>query len=153
MFTGPAHFYEAAEAKRKRIPPTRFHDEPKLLSELKPRRDIIAIATKPKRDILHIKSEYIYTLKQVFDATMRAFQLSVCEMTGPNRAHAYTRTRHASWYLSRKYTKASSSRMGAMWKRDHSSILAGIEAVERNPDAYRERIEAIEAELKKGGQG
>ncbi len=61
MFTGPAEFYEADVAKRKKLRPT-ISDVPK------PKR----LENPVVRDVLRLGSENIYTLRGVFEATRRA---------------------------------------------------------------------------------
>ena len=139
MFTGPAEFYEADVARRKKLRPAIAHDGAKPVAR-----------QQTYRDILKVASDKTYTLKEVFEATRRAYGMSACEMIGPGRAYVYSRLRHAAWYVASRHTKASTTRMGAMWNRDHSTVVHGLHSVLERMDEYVDKIDAIERELFKG---
>jgi chromosomal replication initiation ATPase DnaA len=65
---------------------------------------------------------------------------SRAELFGPSRNPVLSHSRHALWWLLRRDTKLSSTAIGLMFKRDHSTVLSGVKAHQRRLDAQQREL-------------
>ncbi len=91
----------------------------------------------------------VMRLASVVEATAVVHRIAVRDMVGPRRFQALARARQVGMFLARRHCgNKSLSQIGeAFGGRDHSTVLHGIQAVERRFGDYRVMVEAIEAML------
>jgi chromosomal replication initiator protein len=61
----------------------------------------------------------------------RAHGLEPNALTGKSRKQAITRPRNLALYLCRRHTDASYAELGRLFNRDHSTVMYGVDQVER----------------------
>ncbi|MFH1060133.1 MAG: chromosomal replication initiator protein DnaA [Pseudomonadota bacterium] len=61
----------------------------------------------------------------------RAHGLEPAALTGKSRRQAITRPRNLALYLCRRHTDASYAELGRLFNRDHSTVMYGVDQVER----------------------
>lgn len=79
------------------------------------------------------------SIKQIQEAVCDVFGVSMAEMKSPRRHQGIARPRHLAMYLARKLTFRSLSEIGMAFNRDHTSIMHGVEMIEKNMTPTIER--------------
>lgn len=89
-------------------------------------------------------------MTEVQRAITRHFQLSLTALLDTQRSPNLVLARHIAWYLERE-RGASFPSIGALYNRDHTSIVAGVnhmkERVAIHDERYMHSIEAVRAAL------
>jgi chromosomal replication initiator protein len=71
------------------------------------------------------------TPEQIRDMVAQAYGFSILELTGKSRRKAVSRPRNLALYLCRRHTEASYASLGRLFNRDHSTVIYGVEQIER----------------------
>ncbi len=71
------------------------------------------------------------TPEGIRDLVAKAYGLTSVELTGKSRRKAVTKPRNLALYLCRRHTEASFASLGRLFNRDHSTVIYGVEQVER----------------------
>ena len=71
------------------------------------------------------------TIDKIFAAIEKKFDISRAELTGKSRVYEVAQARHIAIYLIRTVTEMSLPNIGKMFNRDHSTVSASIDAVEK----------------------
>ena len=69
--------------------------------------------------------------ERVRDVVARVYGLSALELKGKSRRKAVTRPRNLAMYLCRRHTEASYAAIGKVFGRDHTTVMYGVDKVER----------------------
>lgn len=92
----------------------------------------------------------IIKVADIIDATAAHFELAPDILTGPSRLRRYTRPRQVSMFLARRLAQKSFPDIGRKFRRDHTTVIHGVRAVEtrRNDDealdyAVKAIVEAV----------
>lgn len=142
MFYAPKHFYNDGES-RGYLP---------WQTEKIYKKQIKGFKADPKRDYIDVTAPTDIgrsNMRQVIDATLAASGLTARDLVGPSRFRNIMLVRHASWAVARKWTTASTTQIGKLWHRDHSTVVSGLQRVAKQPHVYAGIIAAIERELVK----
>jgi chromosomal replication initiator protein len=86
----------------------------------------------------------------ILKITAETFGVSVRDIKGPKRVRTIATPRKVAMYLARTHTDASFPELGAVFGRDHTTIISAVKSVEKlvaKGDPMRHRIEAIERRL------
>lgn len=75
------------------------------------------------------------TIYSILDEVARKYELSINELLGCRRSRHIAWPRQEVMYRASKETRASLPQIGAVLKRDHTTILFGIRAHERRMKA------------------
>ncbi|PIE68850.1 MAG: chromosomal replication initiator protein DnaA [Deltaproteobacteria bacterium] len=84
------------------------------------------------------------------DFVVSHFQVSVKELTSRSRKRSVTYPRQVAMFLSRKYTDESLADIGALYNRDHSTVLHAIKIINRDMQrktSVREQLELLYKKL------
>ncbi len=90
------------------------------------------------------------TAESILKATCEAFGVSVRDVRGRRRTARIAQPRKVAMFLARTLTAASYPELGAFFGRDHTTVIAAVQSIERDMDrtpALRARIENIERRL------
>lgn len=68
---------------------------------------------------------------QVMRATAAYYDISAEALTGPSREMRFARARQVGMYLARRLTPQSTTAIGRVFKRDHTTVLHGEKKVAR----------------------
>jgi chromosomal replication initiator protein len=71
------------------------------------------------------------SLDEIVEITARTYGVSLEELRGPSRRRRVVRPRQVAMYLARQCTNATLKEIGRFFKRDHSSVVYAVEAMER----------------------
>ena len=71
------------------------------------------------------------TIDKIFAAIEKKFDISRAELTGKSRVYEVAQARHIAIYLIRTVTEMSLPNIGKMFNRDHSTVSASIDSVEK----------------------
>lgn len=89
-------------------------------------------------------------VRRIQEETAQYFGCSPIVLHAKTRATKFVFFRHIAMYLCTRHTSASSVAIGRAFKRDHSTVLAGVKRIQEgwgtNPDVKR-AIQAIEDRL------
>jgi len=88
--------------------------------------------------------------QRVVNAMANQYQVSPEELLGQRRSRGLAEARLAVYWLLRTLTDMSSTEIGNVLKKDHSTVLMGIKRCARfrlEDNAYRERIDAMAKEI------
>ena len=91
--------------------------------------------------------------ERVVNAMANQYQVSPQELLGKKRSRGLAEARLATYWLLRALTDMSSTEIGDVLKKDHSTVLMGIKRCARfrlEDNAYRERIDAMAKEILAG---
>lgn len=89
---------------------------------------------------LHLAAEVLGSLRQdlrrlspgqILAAVASAHGLEPAALTGKSRKQANTRPRNLALYLCRRHTEATYAELGRLFNRDHSTVMYGVDQVER----------------------
>ncbi len=89
---------------------------------------------------LHLAAEVLGSLRQdlrrlspqqILAAVASAHGLEPAALTGKSRKQAITRPRNLALYLCRRHTEATYADLGRLFNRDHSTVMYGVDQVER----------------------
>ncbi len=80
---------------------------------------------------MHIKLSRV-SPEQIRDQVARLYGLEPEIMAGKSRKKAVARPRNLALYLCRRHTEASFASIGRVFSRDHSTVMYGVDQVERN---------------------
>jgi len=72
---------------------------------------------------------------QILSLVAQVYNLDQAVLTGKSRKKTITRPRNLALYLCRRHTDASFASLGRTFNRDHSTVMYGVEQVERGLDA------------------
>lgn len=123
----------------------------RALSFLKGEQITINLARKVVSDILSAPETPSITFDKVVKCVSKRYAIPEEDILGKKRSQEIVRPRHISIYLIRRLTDMSLPAIAKVYNRDHTTIMASIENVEKDlkssPDlAYR--IEEMIKELK-----
>jgi len=71
------------------------------------------------------------TPQKILAAVATAHGLEPAALTGKSRKQAITRPRNLALYLCRRHTEATFAELGRLFNRDHSTVIYGVDQVER----------------------
>ena len=77
-------------------------------------------------------------------------RVSFADMRSPSRFNKIVKARHIAFYLMRKHTNLSSSQIGSLLFRDHTTTLHACKSVENQMklySTYRNEIEDLSREI------
>ena len=86
------------------------------------------------------------TVSKIFSAIYDKYGISRDEITGLKRSQNIVSVRHIAVYLIREITEMSQTNIGKIFNRDHTTVIASIEKVEKKmktDSAYRAEINAL----------
>lgn len=69
------------------------------------------------------------TLLQIRSAVAAHYEITEADLTGPSRQAVFARPRMLAYKLSRDLTGASVSDIGRFYRKDHTSIISGIQSI------------------------
>ncbi|MBI5522703.1 MAG: chromosomal replication initiator protein DnaA [Desulfarculus sp.] len=72
------------------------------------------------------------TPERIRDQVAQAYGLTPASLAGRSRRQAITRPRNLALFLCRRHTEASFVDLGRIFSRDHSTVMHGVEQVERS---------------------
>jgi len=79
----------------------------------------------------------------------RRFGVTLTEIRGRRKAAMLVRARHLTWWMLRELTSASYPEIGSYFRRDHTTVIAGVSKIGNEPPADRERLLAdVKRELR-----
>ena len=91
--------------------------------------------------------------KVIRDLVGCRYNVSVEDLKSRSRKRSITFPRQIAMYLTRKYTDHSLADIGALYNRDHSTVLHAVKVITRDrsqKNSIREQIDILSRELKKG---
>jgi chromosomal replication initiator protein len=86
------------------------------------------------------------TVSKIFSALYDRYGLTKEEITGLKRSQNIVSVRHIAVYLIREITEMSQNNIGKIFNRDHTTVIASIEKVEKKmktDSAYRAEINSL----------
>lgn len=84
-------------------------------------------------------------IPEIQRAVAEAFRVPLKRLIGPCRERVYAWPRQVAYYLCRNYTSASFPNIGKHFgKRHHTTIMHGVEQVEKNLTRDRDILAALE---------
>jgi len=123
----------------------------RALSFLKGEQITIDLARKVVSDILSVPETPTITYNKILKIISKRFSIPEEDLIGKKRSQEIVRPRHLSIYLIRRLTDMSLPAIAKIYNRDHTTIMASIENVEKeiklSPD-FNARLEDIVKELK-----
>jgi len=90
--------------------------------------------------------------KSIRDFVGRQYKVSIDDLKSKSRKRAITFPRQIAMYLTRKYTEQSLADIGALYNRDHSTVLHAIKVVTQEKarkNTVREQLDLLCGKLKK----
>ena len=84
--------------------------------------------------------------QEIVNLVANFFGIASEEITSQTRVYKYTMARHVCWYLMRRIGGYSFTQIGRAFYRDHTSVLSGVDKVERliiQDDEIRFAISAL----------
>ncbi len=110
----------------------------------------IALVREVLRDLLGDSRDI--SAETIRDFVGCQFRVSVEDLCSRSRKRAISYPRQVAMYLTRKYTDHSLADIGALYNRDHSTVLHAIKVITRDisrKPSTREQIELLCSKLKK----
>ncbi|HFQ90822.1 MAG TPA: chromosomal replication initiator protein DnaA [Desulfobulbus sp.] len=110
----------------------------------------ISLVKDVLRDLLGDSSDI--SAETIRDFVGCQFRVSVEDLCSRSRKRAISYPRQVAMYLTRKYTDHSLADIGALYNRDHSTVLHAIKVITRDisrKPSTREQIELLCSKLKK----
>jgi chromosomal replication initiator protein len=101
------------------------------------------------RDILEVSSESailprVIKLSSILVAVSNATAVNIREIISPRRSAYIVRARMVYFWIARKYTSRSLPQIGhSCGNRDHSTVMHGINKVERQMDGFAADIAKV----------
>lgn len=86
--------------------------------------------------------------QRILATVARAFELDARALSGPSKTRTLTEARFICWWLLRAHTRLSLPAIGRMFRRDHTTILAGIrkcEALRESNLLYRQQVASLQS--------
>ncbi len=71
------------------------------------------------------------TPEHILEIVAKAYGLESSALTGKSRRKAITRPRNLALFLCRRHTEASFAALGRAFNRDHSTVMYGVDQIER----------------------
>jgi chromosomal replication initiator protein len=93
------------------------------------------------------------TIDKVFSAVYRHYNIKREDLVSSRRTKEIASARHVTIYLIRTITEMSQPNIGKLFNRDHSTVLASLDAVEKRmaqDDVFRIEVEEMEKEVRGG---
>lgn len=84
--------------------------------------------------------------RTVLEIVADACGLAIADITGPSRRRRFVVARHIAMNLARRHTSASLPEIGAIFERDHTTVLAAVRGIEERLERDR-RLAGAFAEL------
>lgn len=105
---------------------------------LKP-KPVFTLVAAPSPPPVKLTPFPVYEKKseQIVRAVCRIFKITRADLTGPDRQHYFSRARHVAMALCAKLSRDSTSQIGRMLDRDHTTVLHGIHKMESHLLAIR----------------
>ncbi len=75
------------------------------------------------------------TVDKIFNAIESKYDINKAELTGKSRVKEIAQARHVAIYLIREITEMSFPNIGKIFSRDHATIMASYETIERRVEA------------------
>ncbi len=119
-------------------------------SRLENKRIDMEIAQKALKDVISPDEDKPITPEYIIDVVCDHFSLTKDEIMSNRRNNEIVIPRQIIMYLCIKYTSFPSTRIGKLLKRDHSTILHGVEKIESDikfDEDTRKNIEALKKKL------
>ncbi len=91
--------------------------------------------------------------KMIRDLVGCQYNVSVEDLKSRSRKRSVSFPRQVAMYLTRKYTDHSLADIGALYNRDHSTVLHAVKVITRDrsrKNSIREQIDILSRKLKKG---
>ncbi len=101
-------------------------------------------------DLLGGEEPVSVTIDKIFAAVWRKYDIKKEDLTGARRSRDIAQVRHVTIYLIRKITEMSYPNIGKIFNRDHTTILASYQMIEKKlltDNALRLDIEDIEKNI------
>jgi chromosomal replication initiation ATPase DnaA len=91
--------------------------------------------------------EYGPALSEVLDAVSRALRIGKLDLVSMHRARHLTEARQIFYWIARKHTARTYPEIGRFIRRDHATIIHGVQKIDAALDYFWPRIERVAAEL------
>jgi chromosomal replication initiator protein len=91
-----------------------------------------------------------YTVEMILTAVCKHFNIKTKELKGISRANSSSLPRQIAMYLIRCYTQLNHREVGAIFGKDHSTVIHAIKKIESKMDSdlnLKKHIEAIRGQL------
>jgi chromosomal replication initiator protein len=72
------------------------------------------------------------TPERIRDQVAQVYGLAPADLAGRSRRQAITRPRNLALFLCRRHTEATLAELGRLFNRDHSTVMYGVDQVERS---------------------
>lgn len=84
--------------------------------------------------------EYGPALTEVLDAVSKTLRVGKLDLISPHRAMHLTEARQIFYWLARKYTPKSYPEIGRFMRRDHATVMHGVNKIDGNLAYFWPRI-------------
>lgn len=94
--------------------------------------------------------ETLPTVAGIIEATAAAFEVKPRDLLSERRDHPSVSARHAAMWLARRLTLHGYPSLGQLFRRDHSSVMYGVERASarmHDDEKYASRIRRLEATI------
>lgn len=101
------------------------------MSKIKRTPANMELAEYALRDIIFPNQKKVITPEFIIEVVAEHFQFTVSELLSTKRDKNISIPRQIAMYLSKKYTNATTTDLGRIFSRDHSTVLHGIDNIEK----------------------
>lgn len=110
----------------------RFYEQAhKLLDEERERLALETLATGNEADSMATR---VFALHQIMRETCKKYEISRLDLISECRSQRFTHARQECMWRMRKETVASTTAIGRMLRRDHTTVMHGVQAHQRRLD-------------------
>lgn len=120
------------------------------LSRLKKKEVNVSLAEEALKDLISPDNNKVITPELIIDVIAEHFHITSGEIYSTNKSRNIAHPRQIAMYLCRKLTEKSLTEIGElMGKRDHTTILHGINKVEKTISTDSAMLNTVEVIIKK----
>jgi len=120
------------------------------LSRLKKKEVNVSLAEEALKDLISPDNNKVITPELIIDVIAEHFHITSAELYSTNKSRNIAHPRQIAMYLCRKLTEKSLSEIGElMGRRDHTTILHGINKVEKTISTDSAMLNTVEVIIKK----
>lgn len=93
-----------------------------------------------------IETPQSMTVSNIIRIVSQVSGLAPIEMTGKSKTQEVCYCRYVCYYLMRKYLSMTKSAIGSVFRKDHSTVIAGLDVIEREKTNEELQVLLVECE-------
>lgn len=87
------------------------------------------------------------TMREIAATVCHVWKIGLLDLISERRATPLPEARQVFYWICKNYTLRSYSQIGAFARRDHSTVIHGVQKIDQQMDKYRPKVEACLAAL------